>query len=61
VVQLEVKGERLQALLDMGDSLAKGDLIKIAVRQGAAISFDTAGQRIAGAEPPVTKEAAYGT
>ena len=61
VVQLEVKGERLQALLDMGDSLAKGDLIKIAVRQGAAISFDAAGQRIAGAERPVTKEAAYGT
>jgi multiple sugar transport system ATP-binding protein len=61
VVQLEVKGERLQALLDIGDSLAKGDLIKIAVRQGAAISFDAAGQRIAGAERPLTKEAAYGT
>ncbi len=61
LVLLSVENLTIRALLGAHDPVAEGEKTRIAVRPGAALFFDDAGQRITGPGTNSKQEAAYGT
>jgi len=59
IVLLEAEGQRVHALLPAGVTLHEHDKTTIAVRSGAALFFDSTGNRIGGVNARQGREALY--